>query len=132
MTTTLHDLTTQKYVLFTTFTNAGERKSTPVWIVEVDSTIGFTTAATSWKLRRLRRNPDCELQPCSSKGTVASGAPCVRGAARQATPDEYVKIRAGVRKKYPFSSRLLGGVEWLQQRRGKAAMGDSAVVINPA
>lgn len=37
-------LANEKYVAFTTFTKAGEPKSTPVWIADVgDGKLGFTT-----------------------------------------------------------------------------------------
>lgn len=93
----------EKYVSMTTFTKAGDRKATPVWIADVDGDFGFTTASNAWKLRRLRNDPRCELQPCDQRGRVKEGAVVVTGKGREATPDEFAVITENIRAKYGLS-----------------------------
>ncbi|NNC79410.1 MAG: PPOX class F420-dependent oxidoreductase, partial [Acidimicrobiales bacterium] len=43
----------EKYLSLTTFRKNGEPKATPVWIVDLgNGTAGFTTASSSWKVKR--------------------------------------------------------------------------------
>lgn len=97
----------EKYVSFTTFRRNGERKSLPVWIVEFDGGIGFTTGRDSWKLKRLMNDPRCELQPSNARGVVAEGAMVVTGTAREATAEEHREISAAVAEKYGFQVTLI-------------------------
>ncbi len=90
----------EKYVSLTTFTKAGVRKATPVWIADIDGDLGFTTASNAWKLRRLRNDPRCELQPCDQRGRVNEGAVVVTGKGREATPEEFAAIEKAIRSKY--------------------------------
>ncbi len=44
----------EKYVSLTTFKKDGTPRPAPVWISDLgDGTMGFTTASSSWKVKRL-------------------------------------------------------------------------------
>lgn len=120
----------EKYVSFTTFRNNGEAKPAPVWIADAgDGTLGFTTGASSWKLKRLANNPACTLQPCNSKGKVTQGSEQVAATARLATAAETPAIQAAIKSKYGFQVTMMKAVSKVGTIFGKDPAGDAAVVI---
>lgn len=123
-------ITDEKYVSFTTFRRNGERKSLPVWIVPVDGGAGFTTGSQSWKLKRLRNDPRCELQPCNGRGAVTEGSIVVTGMAREATAEEHQRIQSAVSDKYGFTAKLVKIPAAVQRLFGKdVANGNTSIVI---
>lgn len=103
----------EKYVALTTFTRSGHRKVTPVWIVDVAGDLGFTTAADAWKLKRLRNDPRCELQPCDARGGVREGSLIVTGKGREASADELAVIKEAVAEKYGLTVKLINAAQRL-------------------
>ena len=63
-----------KYLSLTTYRRDGSPVSTPVWFVEEEGRLFVTTAADSYKARRLRHNPAAMVAPCTARG-VAKGEP---------------------------------------------------------
>ena len=120
----------EKYVSLTTFTKSGERKSTPVWIVAVDDYVGFTTGSDSWKLKRLRNDPRCELQPCDSRGRVSDGSIVVTGKGREATAEEHADVAAAVAKKYGLANRAISAFSAIRSlvRRTESVSSTSVVI----
>ncbi len=120
----------EKYVSLTTFTKSGQRKATPVWIVAIDDYVGFTTGSQSWKLKRLRNDPRCELQPCDGRGRVREGSIVVTGKGREATPDEHAAIRTAVARKYGLAAKAIGAFNSLRNalKRGPAEETTSIVI----
>jgi PPOX class probable F420-dependent enzyme len=57
-----------KYLSLTTYRRDGAPVSTPVWFVEEDGRLFVTTAADSYKAKRLRRNPAAMVAPCTARG----------------------------------------------------------------
>lgn len=111
----------EKYVSFTTFRRNGERKPLPVWIVPIDGGAGFTTGSNSWKLKRLRNDPRCELQPCNGRGAVTEGTMVVTGTAREASPEEHQRISAAVSDKYGIAAKLVKIPAMVKRLVGKEA-----------
>ena len=121
----------EKYVSLTTFTKAGERKQTAVWIVPIGDQVGFTTGTDAWKLKRLRNDPRCELQPCDGRGRVRDGSIVVTGRGREATPEEFTSISDAVAKKYGFSAKLISFAGRANDIiRRKPRMVSTAIVID--
>jgi PPOX class probable F420-dependent enzyme len=116
----------EKYVALTTFRRNGERKSTPVWIAQVGDEVGFTTAADSWKMRRLRNDPRVELQACNGRGVVTDGALVVTGRGREAEAAEVPGVEAAIKGKYGISYRVISLVNKVV-RRGSSS--NSAMLI---
>lgn len=56
--------------LLTTFRRTGEPVATPVSIAVIGESAWFATAADSGKAKRLARNPDVLVAPCSVTGKV--------------------------------------------------------------
>lgn len=122
----------EKYVAFTTFRKSGERKSLPVWIVDLDDgTLGFTTAYGSWKVKRLNNDPRVELQPCDQRGRVRDGSAVTTATAVAVTDSaEFAVVRAKVDAKYKLMAKMiqLGGK--IASKLGKSSTAsDCAIVI---
>ena len=63
-----------KYLSLTTYRRDGTPVSTPVWFVEDEGRLFVTTAADSYKAKRLRQNSTAIVAPCTARG-VLKGEP---------------------------------------------------------
>jgi uncharacterized protein len=63
-----------KYLSLTTYRRDGSPVSTPVWFVEDEGRLFVTTAADSYKAKRLRRNPSAMVAPCTAAGVARGDA----------------------------------------------------------
>src|SRR5688572_9773982 len=63
-----------KYLSLTTYRRDGTPVSTPVWFVEEDGRLFVTTAANSYRAKRLRRNPAAMVAPCTARGVPTGDA----------------------------------------------------------
>lgn len=120
----------EKYVSLTTFRRNGEAVPTPVWIAPLsDGTCGFTTGATSGKVKRLRNNPAVTLQPCDMRGRITEGTSPVSATAVVVDGAAADPVAKAIKKKYGFMVTLisLGGA--LKKLIGKGEDGETAVII---
>lgn len=108
-----------KYLSLTTFKKSGEAVATPVWVVRDGDHLLVTTAADSWKVKRIRNNPRVLLAPCdvrgNLKGAQVGGTATVQDAAASAT------TRSRVMRRYGLVGRAFGLMEKL--RGGGASVG---------
>ena len=119
-----------KYVRLTTFTKDGRRKASPVWIAHLgDGTVGLTTGAETWKVKRIRNTPAVELAPCDSRGNVKSGARSVTGTARIVTETDLIPVTSAIRAKYGLQSALVRGLGKLLNLIGFRAYGDECGIV---
>jgi PPOX class probable F420-dependent enzyme len=126
------ELGSEKYIRLTTFTKDGRPKPTPVWIADLgDGTLGFTTASSSWKVRRIRATPKVVLQPSDSRGTIRPGSEPVEATAVVQDGDDFVAVRDRVSKKYGIQYRAISLWGSLARLVGKGSGTDCAVVISP-
>lgn len=120
----------ERYVALTTYKRSGEAKSLPVWIADLgDGTVGFTTASSSYKVKRLRNDNRVVLQPSDAKGNVRAGTEPVTGTAVVQEGAGFERVRDVVKKKYGIQYRaitLMGNVAKLV---GKGSGTSAAVVI---
>ena len=66
---TLRELAVRRYISLTTFKRDGTPVSTPVWVVSDDGErLLVWSAATTWKVRRVRRNPDVLVAASNFRG----------------------------------------------------------------
>jgi uncharacterized protein len=68
--TTLIELSDQKYISLTTFRRTGAAVATPVWFVQIQHTLYLYTDATAGKVKRIRHHPRVQLAPCTMLGKV--------------------------------------------------------------
>lgn len=67
-----------KYLSITSFRRDGTGVATPVWFVEADGRLLVETDAGSYKVRRIRRNPQVTIAPCTATGRLR-GTPVPAG-----------------------------------------------------
>lgn len=106
---TISDLTNRRYISLTTFKRDGTPVSTPVWVVSDDSErLLVWSAAKTWKVRRIRRNPRVLVAPANFRGKE-------RGERLEATARliEHPRIDDLLRRKYGWQKRAL---DWLNRR----------------
>lgn len=105
---TLSDLTSRRYISLTTFKRDGTPVSTPVWVVSDDGErLLVWSAAKTWKVRRIRRNPHALVAPSNFRGKE-------RGDRLEATARliEHPRIEELLRQKYGWQKRAL---DWLNR-----------------
>ncbi len=96
-------LARERYISLTTYKRDGTTASTPVWVVSDDGErLLVWSAATTWKVRRLRRDPRVLVAPCTFRGKE-------RGERREgrARVVDGVPIDALLRAKYGWQKRVL-------------------------
>ena len=67
-------LSSEKYLSLTTFRKNGEAVATPMWFIVREGDIYMRTLANSWKIKRLRNNPEVTLAACNVNGKNVHGA----------------------------------------------------------
>lgn len=113
---TLVELGAAKYVSLTTFKRDGTPVSTPVWAVGEDGRLLVWSAATTWKVRRIRRDAHVRVAKCTGSGKLR-GEP-VEATARILPETEHV--RELIARKYGLAYRLVRGFglvrRWVRRR----------------
>lgn len=123
-------ITEEKYVSLTTYRKNGEAKAAPVWIADLgDGTVGFTTASSSWKVKRLRNDSRVVLQPSDAKGNVRAGSDSVTGTAVLESGGGFERVATIVKKKYGFQYTMITLVGKGAKLIGKGSSTDTAVII---
>lgn len=59
---------TAKYVQLTTFRKDGTPVATPLWAALDGDKLVMWTVTDSWKVKRIRRNPEVLVQACDARG----------------------------------------------------------------
>lgn len=127
-----HPIANEKYVSLTTYRKNGEAKPSAVWIVDTgDGTVGFCTASSSWKVKRLTNDANVTLSPSDSKGAVADGAVVHSGTA-VVSPEEFDRVWALVLAKYGVMARGIKLMGNFMKLIGKGSGTDRAVIITLA
>lgn len=58
----------QPYLNLESYRKDGQGVQTPLWFVEEGGVLYTSTPATSWKVKRIRRNPRVRIAPSTLKG----------------------------------------------------------------
>jgi uncharacterized protein len=82
MQTKVGSLAGRRYISLTTFRRDGSAVSVPVWVVSDDGRrLLVWTGASTWKVKRIRRDPRVQVAPSSirgrEKGARIDGTACV-------------------------------------------------------
>jgi uncharacterized protein len=89
----------RQYALLTTYRRDGTPVGTPVHIA-VDGDRAFVrTWDTTWKLKRIRNNPEVEVVPCTARGEPTG--PAIRARARVLDGGESAYAGQALAHKYP-------------------------------
>lgn len=106
---TIADLKSRRYISLTTFKRDGTPVSTPVWVVSDDGKrLLVWSAASTWKVRRIRRNPRVLVAPANFRGKERGER--IEAAARVI---EHQRIDELLRQKYGWQKRAL---DWFNRR----------------
>ncbi len=123
-------LSDEKYVSLTTFRKNGTPVAVPVWITDVgDGKVGFTTASSSYKVKRIRNNPKITLQPCDSRGNVREGSAVVSGTAEIRTGNDFEHVKAAIKSKYGVQYTMINVVGQMAKLIGRGSGTDTALVL---
>lgn len=116
----MQELQTAKYISFGTYRQDGSLARTPVWIVPFEDGFAFSTEESSWKVRRLRANPKCEIAPSTFRGVISPGVTPMTATAEIVRGERSRAIEKLLARKY-FVAWWLMIVphEWLSKVRGK-------------
>lgn len=95
-----------KYVNLRSFKRDGSPVDTPVWFATLGDRIVVFTDGTSYKVKRIRRNPKVELARCDARGRVLG--PWLPGQCRIVEEPELVsRAYDALNAKYGWLMRLL-------------------------
>ena len=120
----------EKYVAFTTYRRNGEPKSLPVWIADLgDGRVGFTTASSSYKVKRLRNDDRVVLQPSDSRGNVRDGTEPVSGTGEILGGADFEMVRDRIKAKYGIQFALINVVGGFMKLIGRGSGTDTAIAI---
>jgi uncharacterized protein len=125
--TPLDVLARSRYVLLTSFRRNGAPMATPVWAARRDGELWVWTNPDAGKVKRIRRNPQVLLQPCSVRG-VPVGDP-VSGQARVVPPAESAEIFDVLIRKYGWQARMSRLGDRLAPLIGRPSRPPGALVI---
>ena len=107
MTTSSPDVRLGKdqYVLLTTFRGDGSPVATPVWAAGDRGALVVWTPTASWKVKRIRNNPDVTVASCTARGRALGLA--VAGRAEILDAEGTAAVRRLIMRKYWFAGRLM-------------------------
>ncbi len=94
----------QAYLNLETFKRNGQSVQTPVWFVEHEGRLYIRTRAESWKVKRIRRNPQVRVAPCDVQGKLLGE--WVKGQARVISEAEASFFSPLARRKYGFRKTI--------------------------
>ena len=101
-----------KYLSLTSFRRDGTGVATPVWFVPENGRLLIETDADSYKVRRMRRNPEITIAPCTARGRLlASPVPAHAAFLPDAERERIERLMAS---KYRFDVRILKPIRWAQ------------------
>ena len=121
----------EKYLSFTTFRKDGTPKSTAVWIADLgDGTYGFTSASSSWKVKRLANNSSVLFQPSDSRGKVQEGTEPVSATA-VTSKEDFSRVASAVEKKYGLQFKAIMLLGKFMKLIGRGSGTDTAIIVTP-
>lgn len=99
-----------RYVSLVTFRKNGTGVPTPLWAVESDGRLLIWTKTDTWKVKRLRKNPQVTVTPCDFRGNIADGAVEESGSAVLIDDAAGLKVlRKAMRRKYGWQFSVTDG-----------------------
>lgn len=99
-------LDAHRYLSLVTFRRNGQPVATPVWFARHGRRLYVFTAASSWKVKRLRNDARIRVAPCGPRGAIRGEWIDGRGIRRDDTAIERTAY-AALRAKYGLAMRVL-------------------------
>jgi len=88
----------KNYISLTTFRKNGVGVATPVWFGEADAKLYVMTRSDSGKYKRLRKNPQVRIAPCTIRGRVTG--PEFAATASILPAEDWPRARKTIEQKY--------------------------------
>ena len=121
-----------KYLSLTSYKRDGTAVATPVWFVVDDGRLLVMTDPQSFKVKRIRRNPDVTIAPCTATGRLRSDP--VPGRAELLPDGERAHLDQLMARKYSWLARVV--LPWIDQtlqrlRRKRVGKPTAVLAITP-
>lgn len=94
------------YISLRTFKKDGSPVDTPVWYAVVDGKIVIFTDGTSYKVKRLRRNPSVQVATCDMRGHHLGPWHAGRGRIVEGEPELIARAYDALNSRYGMIMRL--------------------------
>jgi uncharacterized protein len=104
MDTPFEILARSQYVLLTTFRRDGTAVPTPVWVVDIAGELVVWTNPAAGKVKRIRRNPQVQIAPCTRVGTPLGRQ--IAATARVLQADELSGVMPALVRKYGLTAKM--------------------------
>jgi PPOX class probable F420-dependent enzyme len=121
---TLEQLSSEKYVLLTTFRKDGRAVPTPLWAVPAETGLAVWTPRGTGKVKRIRNSGRVTVAACDSRGNTTGEA--VEANARIGDEADRLRVGTALVRKYGWSARLV----LLGSRLRRGVHGTVAVLIS--
>lgn len=106
------NLADETYVNLETFKRDGEGVKTPVWVAPLDGNMVIFTDGTSYKVKRVRRNPKARVAACDARG--GHNGPWTDATCTVVTdPDREARAYEALHAKYGLQMRTVDFFSWL-------------------
>jgi PPOX class probable F420-dependent enzyme len=118
-----------KYLSITSFKRDGTGIATPVWFVQEAGRLLTQTDASSYKVKRIRRNPRVMIAPCTATGRLRAGPVTAR--AEVLPGDELGRVKELIARKYQIDLIFIKPIRSLQAvlRHGQPPAQEIALAI---
>lgn len=108
-------LAERSYLSLRTYRRDGTPVDTAVWAAGLDGALVVFTDGTSWKVKRIRRNPDCAVAVCDAFGNISG--PWIAGRVRIIDdPERERRAYESLRAKYGVRMRVADIGSWIAGR----------------
>lgn len=94
----LASLAAAQYVALASYRRDGTAVATPIWVCAYGSGLAVWTVRSSFKVKRIGRNPAVTVAPCRFRGEVIG--PAAAGRATVMSDEETAKLRKVMARKY--------------------------------
>jgi PPOX class probable F420-dependent enzyme len=101
-----------KYLSITSFRRDGTGKATPVWFVQEDGRLLVETDAGSYKVKRIRRNPQVLVATCTATGRLRGTQ--MRARAELLPDAETARVERLMARKYRIDLLFIKPIRRLQ------------------
>jgi uncharacterized protein len=97
-------LAAAQYVALVSYRRDGTPVATPIWVCAYGSGLAVWTVRSSFKVKRIGRNPAVTVAPCKFRGEVIG--PAAAGRATIMSDGETAKLRKVMARKYGLTGWL--------------------------
>lgn len=120
-----------KYLSITSFKRDGTGVATPVWFVQEDGRLLVHTDANSGKVKRIRRNPQVLIAPCTATGRLLADP--LPAQAELLPAAEVSRVERLIAAKYRIDLLVIRPIRTLQAalRRGRPRPRPVILAVSP-